>query len=367
MSSSSAKKPVRVEKRNAEGAGQGGTPPPKGPTDIAKLTGKGIVKGDLEKLRGAGYVTVESIAYSTSKKLNKVEGLSPLSVDAIQKASHQLIHMDFQDALTYEGSMNKRRLSTGVKGIDEILGGGLEPGFITEISGGPKTGKTQFCHTLAITCQLPLTSGGLGGRCMYIDTAKTFRPERIRKVATRYGLTPETALASIEYVHVYNTEHQLRLLQSASARMLGNNFSLLIVDSATSLYRTDYTGLGELQARQQHLAQFLRKLQQIADEFKVVVVITNHIVTKISTSGASAHSYKPKGSSSKSPSRVTVNPVQDTPGGGIIIGTASQTRLSLRVGLHERRICKVYDSPLHDECESLFYITGEGITDKPNL
>lgn len=43
-------------------------------------------------------------------------------------------------------------------------------------------------------------------------------------------------------------------------------YCLVIVDSATSLYRTDYCGRGELSARQMHLAQFLRKLLRMADE-----------------------------------------------------------------------------------------------------
>lgn len=43
-------------------------------------------------------------------------------------------------------------------------------------------------------------------------------------------------------------------------------FALMIVDSATALYRTDFSGRGELSARQMHLAKFLRSLQKLADE-----------------------------------------------------------------------------------------------------
>ena len=43
-------------------------------------------------------------------------------------------------------------------------------------------------------------------------------------------------------------------------------YSLLVVDSATALYRTDYSGRGELSARQMHLARFLRTLLRLADE-----------------------------------------------------------------------------------------------------
>ena len=42
----------------------------------------------------------------------------------------------------------------------------------------------------------------------------------------------------------------------------------MIVDSATALYRTDYSGRGELSARQMHLARFLRTLLKLADEVR---------------------------------------------------------------------------------------------------
>ena len=53
------------------------------------------------------------------------------------------------------------------------------------------------------------------------------------------------------------------------------------MDSATALYRTDYSGRGELSARQMHLARFLRMLLRLADEFGVAVVITNQVKLRI--------------------------------------------------------------------------------------
>lgn len=57
------------------------------------------------------------------------------------------------------------------------------------------------------------------------------------------------------------------------------SYALVVVDSATALYRTDYSGRGELAARQMHLARFLRALMRIADEFGVAVVLTNQVVS----------------------------------------------------------------------------------------
>ena len=47
-------------------------------------------------------------------------------------------------------------------------------------------------------------------------------------------------------------------------------YALLVVDSATALYRTDYSGRGELSARQMHLARFLRTLFRLSDEICVI-------------------------------------------------------------------------------------------------
>ena len=120
--------------------------------------------------------------------------------------------------------------------------------------------------------------------------------------------------------------------------MSENRFALMIIDSATALYRTDYSGRGELSARQMHLAKFLRTLQRIADEFGVAVVITNQVVAQVDGAAMFAGDAK-------------------KPIGGHIIAHASTTRLSLRKGRAESRVCKIYDSPCLPEAEAMYAIT----------
>merc|ERR1712212_520569 len=59
-----------------------------------------------------------------------------------------------------------------------------------------------------------------------------------------------------------------------------------------ALYRTDYSGRGELSARQMHLARFLRMLLRLADEFGVAVMLTNQVVAQVD--GAAMFSADPK-------------------------------------------------------------------------
>ena len=94
----------------------------------------------------------------------------------------------------------------------------------------------------------------------------TFRPERLLPIAKRYGLDPVKTLDNVAYARAYNTDQQSELIAQAAALMTESRFALLIIDSATALYRTDYSGRGELAARQMHLAKFLRLLLRIADE-----------------------------------------------------------------------------------------------------
>lgn len=51
------------------------------------------------------------------------------------------------------------RIATGSRELDKLLGGGLETGSVTELIGDFRSGKTQIAHTLAVTCQLPISQG----------------------------------------------------------------------------------------------------------------------------------------------------------------------------------------------------------------
>uniref|UniRef100_A0A8C4RWF0 RAD51 recombinase n=1 Tax=Erpetoichthys calabaricus TaxID=27687 RepID=A0A8C4RWF0_ERPCA len=188
---------------------------------------------DVKKLEDAGFHTVEAVAYALKKEQNNIKGIS-------------------------EAKAAKLEISTGSKELDKLLQGGIETGSITEMFGEFRTGKTQLCHTLAVTCQLPIDQGGGEGKVMYIDRENTF-----------------STLSSI------CNDGRIQVL-----------YALLIVDSATALYRTDYSGRGELSARQTYLARFLRMLLRLADEFGVAVVITNQIVAQVD--GAAMFSADPK-------------------------------------------------------------------------
>ena len=177
----------------------------------------------------------------------------------------------------------------------------------------------------------------------YIDTEGTFRPERLVQISRRFNLDPDAVLENVTCARAHNSEHQQQLLVEASALMAESRYALLIVDSATALFRTDYTGRGELSARQQSLAQFLRGLQMLADEYGIAVVVTNQVVANPDSGVFAKDPLKPIG--------------------GNIMAHASQTRLRLKKGRGSTRICKVVDSPCLGEAEASFGISEEGVVE----
>jgi len=234
-------------------------------------------------------------------------------------------------------------LTTGSIELDKLLEGGIETGSLTEVFGEFRTGKTQLCHTLCVTCQMSTTDGGAEGKAIYIDTEGTFRPQRLQEIAERFGLDPEVALENVAYARAHNSEHQIELLKTAAAIMAQDRYALIVVDSATALYRTDYTGRGELSERQMQMAQFLRQLTRLAEEFGVAVFMTNQVVANPGEMSFAKDSTKPIG--------------------GNIMAHASTTRLRLRKGRGENRICTVFDSPTLPEADAQFAVGPKGICD----
>jgi DNA repair protein RAD51 len=66
---------------------------------------------------------------------------------------------------------------------------------------------------------MPIDRGGGEGKCLYIDTEGTFRPERVEAIANRYELEGRLVLDNIAYARAYNTDHQTQLLIQAAGMM----------------------------------------------------------------------------------------------------------------------------------------------------
>jgi len=174
-----------------------------------------------------------------------------------------LIDIGFTTALDVQQRRNDLiYITTGSRDLDTLLGGGIETGSITELFGEFRCGKTQLCHTLAVSCQVHR----VGHYSIWIlaNTEHSFQWNKaVRKanVSTliqkelfdpieycllqpgiyvvgsanhiltlqtlwcdRFGLDAETCLDNIAYARAYNTDHQTSLLVQAAAMMSETRF-----------------------------------------------------------------------------------------------------------------------------------------------
>lgn len=77
----------------------------------------------------------------------------------------------------------------------------------------------QYLFRISVLLQMPIDSNGGEGKCLFIDTEGTFRPERLLATAERFGLNASEVLDNVAYARAYNTDHQSNLLIQASAMM----------------------------------------------------------------------------------------------------------------------------------------------------
>ena len=160
-----------------------------------------------------------------------------------------------------------------------------------------------------------------------------------------------------------------------------SRFCLLIVDSATALYRSDYVGRGELAARQAHLSKFLRTLQRLADEVRKTFQGHKSHPLILRSSLALPLYFRIKLCQVRMLALGHTHPTRRSQLEEISWrmplphGTLSSFRdlrrqyplcllsLQLKKGRANTRICRIYDSPCLPESETTFAILQSGIGD----
>jgi len=201
--------------------------------------------------------------------------------------------------------------------------------------------NTQLAFQLCVNAQLPREKGGLEGSVLFIDSENTFRPERITQIAKAAGLDPETVLKNIHYVRSYNSDHQMLLVDKADEIIKKNNVRLVIVDSLTASFRSDYVGRGTLAARQQKLNKHVHALLRLADLYNIAIYVTNQVMDR--------------------PDILFGDPT--APIGGHVLAHSSTYRVYLRRSKETRRIAKLVDSPNLPDNECVFTVTENGLGD----
>jgi DNA repair protein RadA len=306
---------------------------------LEDLTGVGSTTAD--KLREAGFTDLMELAVASPGDVAEAAEIgTTLALKIINEARRAADVGSFEPGTALlERRKRLGRITTNAKALDELLGGGVETQAITEFAGEFGTGKTQLAHQLAVDVQLAPDQGGLTGETVYIDTESTFRPERIVDMAKAAGLAPDAALQRIHVARAYNSNHQMLLVTKAQELARERPIRLVVVDSLTSHFRSEYAGRGELAPRQQLLNKHLHELLRFADTYNAAIVVTNQVSAR--------------------PDILFGDPTR--PIGGNIVAHAATYRLYLRKSKPPKRIARLIDSPNLPEGEAVFSLTTDGI------
>ena len=337
------KKTTEEEMQELQGAAEAAEPvEKKNPEDLTMEDLPGIGPKGAQKLKEAGYSELISVAAASPGEISAACGISTATAEKIIQSARSMLDMGFKTAADLQERRKEvGKITTGSKSLDALLGGGIETQAITEAFGQFGSGKSQIGFQAAVNVQLPKGEGGLNGRCIFIDTESTFRPERITQLAEAKGLDPKKILKNIFIAKAYNSDHQIVLAEKAKELIKEHNVKLIVVDSLMSHFRSDYSGRGELAPRQQKLNRHMHALQKLADTYNVAIYVTNQAMAR--------------------PDMMFGDPTTHV--GGNIVAHASTFRLYLRKSKANTRIARLIDSPNLPEGEAVFTLTEKGISD----
>ena len=250
-------------------------------------------------------------------------------------------------ATLLQKELEKPRISTSSQHLDEILGGGVAIGAITEFSGAFATGKTQISFQLCLNVQRSIEEGGLEGKALFLDTENTFAPARVAELSYAFTQDPGTFLQNIFVTRAYNSDHQIQIVEKADKIIEENGIRLVIIDSMASHFRAEYPGKENLPRRQQALMGHAQTLQRLSESYNLAIVTTNQILSN--------------------PDNLFSGGSNLEPALGFAWGHRPTHRILLRKSRGTARIARIFDSPELPEREAVYHITPQGIRDEPAL
>lgn len=193
--------------------------------------------------------------------------------------------------------------------LDEVLGGGVPIGRMTEFCGLPGVGKTQLGMQLAINAFIPAEFDGCDGCSLYIDTEGSFVPSRAMDLvdglvrhmtALTEGeegvkLSEDLIADNLHYYRVHNYIEQLALIgqlkdivkklneekaqQAAAQNGGGKVVRCVVIDSITFHFRAA-DQFPDLSTRNRLLSKMASELSDLATSMNLAVVVMNQMTTK---------------------------------------------------------------------------------------
>ncbi|XP_039634567.1 DNA repair protein RAD51 homolog 4 isoform X2 [Perca fluviatilis] len=209
----------------------------------------GLDEDLVRDLRAADIKTVEDVVSSDIEELAQRCSVSYKALFAIRRvllAQHTAFPVSGADL--YEELLSSTAiLSTGNPSLDKLLDSGLYTGEITELSGGPGSGKSQVCFGVAVHISYHLKQS-----VIFIDTTG--------------GLTASRLLQMLQ-AETSNTEEQVSVG--------GGSVKAVIVDSVSAVI-SPLLG-GKQNEGMSLMIQVAGVLKTMAKDFNVAALVTNHV------------------------------------------------------------------------------------------
>lgn len=170
--------------------------------------------------------------------------------------------------------VNDDAISTGCSALDDLLGGGLERGTVTQVYGPPAAGKTNVALSASVAV------AAAGGLVVYVDT-EGLSLDRFEAVATAAaadaGVDVEDVTGNVVVKDAVDFAEQAEAVQDVSE--FAEQADLVVLDSATGFYRLERGNDVEGGDSLREVANQVTHLLSLARRHGLAVCVTNQVFT----------------------------------------------------------------------------------------
>ena len=322
---------------------------------IESLKNFNITDKDIEKLKLLGINTIQSLHMTSRKSLLNIKGFTEKKVSNIFNEANKIeVFSLFQKGsdLMNQRYNNIRRISTGSRNLDNIIGGGFESNSITELIGEKNVNITDFIHILTVNAK----KQNPNNKIIFFDLENNFNKEKIISLAKEMNINRKNCLVNIILINEVDTfDDLMSKLNEISENNQCSECSLLIIDSLITIFQKIFketlvhksqinNELGNKYDIESKLGKILTILKRISILYNMAIIITRIINDDENMNAQN-------------------DLIKTDPNIEIILNYECKTRLKFKKLKNDKIKCIVLNSPMISEQDCKFIITEKGIID----
>ena len=322
---------------------------------IESLKNFNITDKDIEKLKLLGINTIQSLHMTSRKSLLNIKGFTEKKVSNIFNQANKIeVFSLFQKGsdLINQRYNNIRRISTGSRNLDNIIGGGFESNSITELIGEKNANITDFIHILTVNAK----KQNPNNKIIFFDLENNFNKEKIISLAKEMNINRKNCFGNIILINEVDTfDDLMSKLNEISENNQCSECSLLIIDSLITIFQKLFketlihksqinNELGNKYDIESKLGKILTILKRISILYNMAIIITRIINDDENMNAQN-------------------DLIKSDPNIEIILNYECKTRLKFKKLKNDKIKCIVLNSPMISEQDCKFIITEKGIID----